>query len=59
MFLVEFAHIPEGKKGVEDFLHSKGYVSIIPRPEEAVKGKWGDIDSIYVKKGSGFKETRD
>jgi hypothetical protein len=59
MFIVEFAHIKEGKKGVEDFLASKGYVSIVPRPAEAVKDKWGEIDSMYVKKGSGFKETRD
>jgi hypothetical protein len=59
MFIVEFAHIKEGRKGVEDFLASKGYVSITPRPAELEKEHWGDIDSMYVKKGSGFKETRD
>jgi hypothetical protein len=56
---IEFAHIKEGKKGVDDFLQSKGYISIIPRPAELVTEMWGEIDSMYVKKGSGYKETRD
>jgi hypothetical protein len=55
---VEFATTKIGRKPIEDFMHSKGYVSILSKPEENQIGRWGLWDCIFVKRGSGYKEKR-
>jgi len=54
---VEFSHISEGKKALEDFMISKGYINYPSIPSEH-GGGWAGEDYIFIKKGCGYKETR-
>jgi hypothetical protein len=59
MLTVEFANIKEGTKALVDFMTSKGYTTLQSFPDEEQNHNWATMDKIFIKKGSGFKETRD
>jgi len=58
VLIVEFSHIKEGKKVLEDFMAGKGYIIYPSTAEEQKIENWAGEDYIFIKKGSGYKETR-
>jgi hypothetical protein len=59
MLVVEYANIKEGSKALVDFMTSKGYITLQSFPFEEKSQNWAAWDKMFIKKGSGFKETRD
>jgi len=54
ILMVEFNHIKEGNKVLTEFMATKGYFSLAPLPTD----RWYNLDNIFMKKDSGFKEVR-
>jgi len=58
VIIIEWSHIKEGKKALEDFMASKGYIIYPETPEDQKLENWAGEDHIFIKKGCGYKETR-